>query len=70
VAAARDPPAGRRRVDLDEASWGALRQTCPTQTGDREVEVKLAKRLIVDRALYAKALHPEPDNVAARSPTE
>jgi carboxyl-terminal processing protease len=70
IAAAPATPAGRRRIDLDEAGWGALRKACPTETTDRPVELKVAERLISDRALYARALHPEPENVAATRPLE
>jgi len=55
----------RPRVTLDEPGWSRLRGTCPTQSGDHEIEVETAKRLLVDPTLYAHIIHVEPPSVAA-----
>jgi len=55
----------RPRVTLDEPGWLRLRGTCPTQSGDHEIEVETAKRLLVDPSLYAHIIHVEPPSVAA-----
>lgn len=58
--------ASLRRTDLDDAAWAALRNTCPAKNEEpREVEIRVAKRLLSDRSLYARALHPRPPSVAS-----
>ncbi|HYM03362.1 MAG TPA: S41 family peptidase [Stellaceae bacterium] len=46
----------RPRVSLDEAGWKRLRELCPGQRDDHEIEVRAAERLLSDPALYARAL--------------
>jgi carboxyl-terminal processing protease len=61
--------ASLKRADLDEAAWLELRKACPARSEDsRELEMRIAKRLLSDRALYARALHPRPPSVAATKP--
>jgi carboxyl-terminal processing protease len=61
--------ASLKRADLDDNGWTELRKTCPGKNGEpREVELRIAKRLLSDRALYARALHPRPPSVAATRP--
>jgi carboxyl-terminal processing protease len=58
--------ANLRRADLDDAAWTELRKTCPAKNEEpREVEMRIAKRLLSDRTLYARALHPRPPSVAS-----
>jgi carboxyl-terminal processing protease len=63
--AAPDTIAARPRAALDDLAWSALRRSCPAQTGDHALEVKVAARLLENKALYAHALHPAA-TVAAR----
>jgi carboxyl-terminal processing protease len=54
------------RVGLNDAAWADLRKSCPAENGaPHEIEMRVAKRLIADRALYARALHPRAPAVAA-----
>jgi len=34
-----------------------LRRSCPARQGDHEIDVKVAKRLLADPALYSQAMH-------------
>jgi carboxyl-terminal processing protease len=47
----------RSRASLDENAWSQLRRACPARQGDREIDVKVAKRLLSDPALYSQAVH-------------
>jgi hypothetical protein len=58
--------ASLKRADLDDSGWTDLRKTCPAQNGElRDVELRIAKRLLGDRSLYARALHPTAPSVAS-----
>jgi carboxyl-terminal processing protease len=46
----------RPRVSLTEADWETLRQSCPAETRDTALDLKVAKHLLKDPALYAQAL--------------
>jgi carboxyl-terminal processing protease len=50
------PPAPRPRASLDERAWSQLRHSCPARQGDHEIDVKVAKRLLVDPLLYSQAV--------------
>src|SRR4029077_804401 len=51
------PPTTRSRASLDESAWSQLRRSCPARQGDHEIDVKVAKRLLADPALYTQAVH-------------
>jgi carboxyl-terminal processing protease len=52
--------AGRPRAALDEQGWTDLRKSCPTQRVDRNVDLKIAQRLLQDPVLYSRALSVTP----------
>jgi carboxyl-terminal processing protease len=57
----------RPRASLDENAWSQLRRSCPARPGEHEIDLKVAKRLLADPALYSQAVRavtPGP-NVAA-----
>jgi carboxyl-terminal processing protease len=61
--------ASLQRAGLDDSAWTELRKTCPAKNEEpREVEMRVAKRLLTDRNLYARALHPRPPSVASTRP--
>jgi carboxyl-terminal processing protease len=47
----------RPRASLDEGAWSQLRRSCPARQGGREIDIKVAKRLLADPALFAQAVH-------------
>ena len=47
---------GQARAGLDDAGWHKLRELCPGQRDDHEIEVQAARRLLADPVLYARAL--------------
>jgi carboxyl-terminal processing protease len=47
----------RPRASLDEGAWSQLRRACPARQGDREIDIKVAKRLLADPALFSQAVH-------------
>ena len=47
----------RPRASLDEGAWSQLRRSCPARQGDREIDIKVAKRLLADPALFSQAVH-------------
>jgi carboxyl-terminal processing protease len=51
------PAATRARASLDENAWSQLRRSCPARSGDHEIDVKVAKRLLADPSLYSQAVH-------------
>jgi len=51
---------GQARAGLDEAGWHKLRELCPGQRDDHEIEVQAARRLLADPVLYARALSTTP----------
>jgi len=51
------PLTPRSRASLDESAWSQLRRSCPARQGDHEIDVKVAKRLLADPALYGQAVH-------------
>src|SRR5690606_26759833 len=58
--------ASRQRAELDEDAWAALRKTCPGMNGEpRDLELRVAKRLLSDRRLYTRVLHPRPPSFAS-----
>ena len=70
ASSATSPMASRPRASLDENAWSQLRRSCPARQGDHEIDLKVAKRLLSDPALYAQAVHaiaPGP-NLAAVPP--
>jgi carboxyl-terminal processing protease len=57
VSPATASAATRARASLDEDAWSQLRRSCPARSGDHEIDVKVAKRLLTDPALYTQAVH-------------
>jgi carboxyl-terminal processing protease len=51
---------GQIRAGLDDAAWRKLRELCPGQRDDHEIEVQAARRLLADPVLYARALGTAP----------
>ena len=52
----------RRAVDTnDDQAVEALRANCPTREEETEVDLQVAKRLLLDPSLYARALQGMPD---------
>jgi len=49
--------AARPRASLDEGAWSQLRRSCPARQGDREIDIKVAKRLLADPTLFSQAVH-------------
>jgi carboxyl-terminal processing protease len=47
---------GKSRAKLDDAAWQRLREMCPGQHDDHDIEVKTAQKLLIDPALYARAM--------------
>jgi carboxyl-terminal processing protease len=45
------------RASLDERAWSVLRNSCPARQGDRDIDVKIAERLLADPTLYGQAIH-------------
>jgi carboxyl-terminal processing protease len=58
-----------RRQDIDTGDDGAveaLRAHCPSRDGDAEIDLTVARRLLEEPGLYARALHGLPDTAASR----
>ncbi len=56
-----------RRQDVDtndETAVEALRAHCPSREGDAEIDLEVARRLLQEPGLYARALHGPPDTAA------
>jgi carboxyl-terminal processing protease len=49
-------PTPRPRASLDESAWSQLRRSCPARQGDHEIDIRMAKRLLADPALYSQAV--------------
>ena len=56
-----------QRTALDEAGWNALRMGCKPASGERDVDVAVAKRLLDNGVLYAAALRESPADPQARN---
>ena len=54
----------RPRAKLDDAAWTALRELCPGQHEDHQLEVTTAEKLLADPALYVHALNLTPTTFA------
>jgi len=60
-----------RRLEVDtndDAAIEALRAHCPTREGEEEIDMQVARQLLEDPALYARALHRVPDTAASVLP--
>jgi len=56
-----------RRSDIDTNDDNAveeLRANCPTREGNEEIDLKVARQLLEEPGLYARALHGLPDTAA------
>lgn len=51
-----DPDATRPRASLSDAAWSALRRSCPAQSSNSPLDLKVAERILSDPARYAAAL--------------
>jgi carboxyl-terminal processing protease len=61
-----DRAAAKPRASLDEAGWTGLRNSCPGETKDHEVDLRAAERLLSSPSLYARLVHVELPAIAAR----
>ncbi len=52
------------RSMLSDAGWSRLRATCPAETRDTSLDLKVAEAVLRDPALYGRALSAMPDTVA------
>jgi carboxyl-terminal processing protease len=60
-----------RRLDIDtndDTAVDALRANCPTREGDEEIDMKVARQLLEEPGLYARALHGVADTAASLAP--
>ena len=64
----RGAEAQRKRKELDEGGWADLRKTCPASAEENAADEKIARRLLTDGTLYAKALRIEPSLAASQPP--
>jgi len=55
-----EPIPGLPRSALDDHGWDALRAQCPASRIDRNVDLEVAERLLIDPHRYAQALADEP----------
>jgi carboxyl-terminal processing protease len=57
-----------RRLDIDtndDAAIDTLRANCPAREGDEEIDLTVARQLLEEPGLYARALHGVADTAAA-----
>src|SRR3546814_5150208 len=57
-----------RRLEVDtedDEAVEALRAHCPTREGDEEIDMTVARNLLEDPVLYARALHSVADTAAS-----
>ena len=60
------PELQRLEVDSnDEAAVETLRAYCPSREGDEEIDMTVARQLLQEPGLYARALHRTPDTAAS-----
>jgi len=58
-----------RRLDIDtndDAAVEALRTHCPAREDDAEIDLQVARQLLEEPGLYARALHGQPDTAATQ----
>ena len=56
----------RLEVDSsDDAAVETLRAYCPAREGDEEIDLTVARQLLHEPGLYARALHRTPDTAAS-----
>jgi len=58
--------AEKPRASLNEAEWSELRRRCPTQTKDRDIDIRAAERVLASPTLYAHLARVELPAVIAR----
>ncbi|MGD1878973.1 MAG: S41 family peptidase [Kiloniellaceae bacterium] len=59
--------ANLRRTDIDtndDAAVEAFRAHCPVREAEAEIDMQVARQLLEEPALYARALHGQPDTAA------
>jgi carboxyl-terminal processing protease len=64
-------PADLRRLEVDtndEEAVETLRAYCPTREGDEEIDLKVARQLLDEPGLYARALHGVADTAVSVAP--
>ncbi|WP_340117987.1 S41 family peptidase [Pelagibius sp. 7325] len=58
-----------RRLDIDtndDAAVEALRTHCPAREDEAEIDMQVARQLLAEPGLYARALHAQPDTAATQ----
>jgi carboxyl-terminal processing protease len=63
------PTLYQARADLDEAKWRRLRDACPGQREDHDIEVAVAEKVLAEPALYSRTLRLMPAGTAPRAVT-
>ncbi len=56
-----------RRAQLDEQGWRALRQSCPAQSVEHDVDLQVARQILSNPALYSRLLYPPSPGVSTAS---
>jgi carboxyl-terminal processing protease len=57
------------RAELDEAKWRHLREACPGQREDHDIDVAVAEKVLAEPALYSRALRLMPVGATSRAVT-
>ncbi len=63
------PTLYQARAELDEAKWRRLRDACPGQREDHDIDVAVAEKVLTEPALYSRALRLMPAGTAPRAVT-
>jgi len=61
------PTLHQARAELDEAKWHRLRDACPGQREDHDIDIAVAERVLAEPMLYSRALRLMPTAGAARA---
>jgi carboxyl-terminal processing protease len=63
------PTLYQARAELDEAKWRRLRETCPGQREDHDIDIAVAERVLAEPTLYGRALRLTPRGAPTRAVT-
>jgi carboxyl-terminal processing protease len=63
------PTLYQARAGLDEAKWRHLREACPGQREDHDIDVAVAEKVLAEPALYSRALRLMTVGAASRAVT-
>jgi carboxyl-terminal processing protease len=63
------PTLYQARAELDEAKWRRLRETCPGQREDHDIDIAVAERVLAEPTLYGRALRLTPTGAPTRAVT-